>query len=91
MTTLVTSTGDELLARVNEIAPTIREHAAEAEQARCVSRPVVDAMLKAGLFAMARPSAFGGLELDPVVGYCNGGWDVELWARYAVEAPMLRP
>ena len=26
-----------------------------------------------------------------VVGYCNGGWDAELRARHAAEAPMLRP
>lgn len=25
------------------------------------------------------------------VGYCNGGWDEELRARHAAEAPMLRP
>ena len=26
-----------------------------------------------------------------VTGYCNGGWDEELRARHAAEAPMLRP
>jgi hypothetical protein len=26
-----------------------------------------------------------------VVGYCNGGWDDELRARHAAEAPMVRP
>ena len=25
-----------------------------------------------------------------VTGYCNGGWDDELRARHAAEAPMLR-
>ncbi len=25
------------------------------------------------------------------VGYCNGGWDDELRARHAAEAPLLRP
>jgi hypothetical protein len=25
------------------------------------------------------------------VGYCNGGWDAELRARHAAEAPMVRP
>ena len=29
--------------------------------------------------------------ITEVVGYCNGGWDDELRARHAVEAPMLRP
>jgi ketosteroid isomerase-like protein len=28
--------------------------------------------------------------ITEVVGYCNGGWDAELRARHAVEAPMLR-
>ena len=29
--------------------------------------------------------------ITEVLGYCNGGWDAELRARHAVEAPMLRP
>lgn len=28
--------------------------------------------------------------ITEAVGYCNGGWDDELRARHAVEAPMLR-
>jgi hypothetical protein len=28
--------------------------------------------------------------ISEVVGYCNGGWDDELRARHAAEAPMLR-
>lgn len=68
MTTLTTpiTTTDELLGRVTEIAPTIRAHSAQTERERRLSRPVVEAMRDAGLFAMARPRAFGGLELDPV-------------------------
>lgn len=26
-----------------------------------------------------------------VITYCNGGWDAELRARHAAEAPMIRP
>src|SRR2546426_10536383 len=59
-------TVDPIFARVKEIAPIIRQHAAEAEEKRRLSRPVVDAMLKAGLYSMARPKAFGGLEVDPI-------------------------
>jgi indole-3-acetate monooxygenase len=59
-------TVDPIFARVKEIAPIIREHAAEAEEKRRLSRPVVDAMLKAGLYSMALPKASGGLELDPI-------------------------
>jgi hypothetical protein len=29
--------------------------------------------------------------ITQATGYCNGGWDDELRARHAVEAPMLRP
>ncbi len=29
--------------------------------------------------------------ITEVVGYCNGGWDDELLARHAAEAPMFRP
>jgi alkylation response protein AidB-like acyl-CoA dehydrogenase len=57
---------DSLLEKVRQIGPIIRGYAAEAEQQRHLSRPVVDAMLEAGLYGMSRPKAFGGLEVDPV-------------------------
>lgn len=57
---------NSLLEKVQQIGPIIREYAAEAEQQRRLSRPVVDAMLEAGLYGMSRPQAFGGLEVDPV-------------------------
>jgi len=60
------TTVDALLEKVQAIAPTIRRYAQAAEQARRLSRPVVDAMQQAGLYRMARAKAFGGLELDPV-------------------------
>jgi hypothetical protein len=28
--------------------------------------------------------------ITTVIGYCNGGWDADLRARHAAEAPMLR-
>src|SRR5215467_10076601 len=61
-----TVTVDALLNRVKDIAPIIRAYAPEAEEQRRLSRPVVDAMLQAGLYSMARPKAFGGLEVDPL-------------------------
>jgi alkylation response protein AidB-like acyl-CoA dehydrogenase len=60
------ATVDSLLDKVNEIAPLIRDHAEEAEQARRLSRPVVEAMRKAGFYNLSRPKTLGGLELDPV-------------------------
>lgn len=50
--------------RVNEIDPVIRKHSEEAESARRLSQPVVDAMRWAGVFRMAMPAAWGGPELD---------------------------
>jgi hypothetical protein len=32
-----------------------------------------------------------GGRITDVTGYCNGGWDDDLRARHAAEAPMLRP
>jgi hypothetical protein len=29
--------------------------------------------------------------ITAVTTYCNGGWDDELRARHAAEAPMIRP
>jgi hypothetical protein len=43
------ATVDTLLDQVRAMAPTLRRHAAEAEHTRRLSRPVVDAMLQAGL------------------------------------------
>jgi alkylation response protein AidB-like acyl-CoA dehydrogenase len=57
---------DSLLERVKEIAPLLREYAAKAEEQRRLPKKVFDAMVEAGLYDMARPKAFGGLELDPL-------------------------
>ena len=81
-------TADSLLDRVKKIAPIIREHAAEAEEQRRLSRPVVDAMRQAGLYSMAHPKAFGGLEVDPLTMFrvveevarydSAAGWNLQL-------------
>jgi indole-3-acetate monooxygenase len=56
--------GPAIWTRVNEIDSVIREHTEEAERARRLSRPVVDALRWAGVFRMAMPAAWGGPELD---------------------------
>jgi indole-3-acetate monooxygenase len=81
-------TADSLLDKVKEIAPIIREYAAEAEEKRRLSRPVVDAMLQAGLYSMLSPKAFGGLEVDPLTMFrvveevahhdSAAGWNLQL-------------
>lgn len=57
---------ESVLETARAVAPIIRQHAAEAEEQRRLSRPVVDAMLDAGLYGMSSPRAFGGLETDPI-------------------------
>jgi hypothetical protein len=53
-------TVDSLLDKVKQMAPIIRGYADEAEEARRLARP------EAGLYRMAGPKAFGGLELEPL-------------------------
>src|SRR5881396_3906122 len=77
-----------LLEKVRQIAPVIREHAAGNERDRQLAKPVVDAMLAAGLFRMWIPKAFGGFEVDPVTAMCvfqevsrldsATGWNLQL-------------
>ncbi|MEW6583052.1 MAG: acyl-CoA dehydrogenase family protein [Actinomycetota bacterium] len=60
------TTSESLLDAVAEVGPLIREHAGEAEAARRLSAPVMDALRGAGLFRMLLPRSLGGLEVDPV-------------------------
>jgi alkylation response protein AidB-like acyl-CoA dehydrogenase len=58
---------DERLVEVaRQLAPLIRQHADQAERERRLARPVLDALVEAGLQRMLAPRAFGGLETDPV-------------------------
>jgi len=59
-----TATGTSLLDNVRAIAPVLRAHSAEAERERRLSKSAVEAMTGAGLYRMAVPRAFGGLETD---------------------------
>ncbi len=55
-----------LLDAARDIAPIIREHSAEAERERRLSKPVLDALRETGLLRMTTPRSLGGLETDPV-------------------------
>ena len=75
---------------VASIEPTIRQHAAEAEANRGLSKPVHQAMLDAGLFSMFVPRSLGGLEVDVVTGFeaieeisridSAAGWNLQIAA-----------
>jgi alkylation response protein AidB-like acyl-CoA dehydrogenase len=53
-----------IIARVGQIDSLVRSHAGAAEQARRLSKPVVEGLRSAGVFRMAMPQAWGGPELD---------------------------
>lgn len=59
-------TGEMLLERARELGPLIRKHAAESERERRLAKPVMDALLKAGMQSLFAPRSLGGFELDPV-------------------------
>src|SRR4051812_20168536 len=50
---------------VAQIAPTVRQYAAQAETQRRLAPEVVNALLDAGVLTVLTPRAYGGLELDP--------------------------
>jgi alkylation response protein AidB-like acyl-CoA dehydrogenase len=64
-----------ILARVKEIDPIVRQHAAEAERERRLTTAVVDALRWSGVFRMAMPAAWGG----PAGPSCHIGFGE--WAR----------
>src|SRR5688572_30565648 len=71
ITTTTASSGqgdqaEQLIARVGELGPVIREHVEEAERDRRLAKPVHDALRAAGLQSMLAPRSLGGLEVDPV-------------------------
>jgi indole-3-acetate monooxygenase len=57
---------EDVVEVARSLQPLVRAHADEAERNRRLSDPVRIAMAEAGLFRMAAPAAYGGLEVDPV-------------------------
>lgn len=60
------ATFEDMLDRVAELEPTIRDAAGEAESLRRLPDRTVEALVEAGFCRLFRPRALGGLELDPV-------------------------
>lgn len=55
-----------LIDAARHILPVIRDHNAEAERERRLSKPALDALTHAGLLRMLTPRSLGGLEVDPL-------------------------
>ncbi|KUO03323.1 hypothetical protein AQJ67_16495 [Streptomyces caeruleatus] len=53
-----------MLEAVSAVAPVIREHGAEAEERGQVPRATLRLLDRAGVFRMAVPGRFGGLDLS---------------------------
>jgi indole-3-acetate monooxygenase len=62
-------TREELLERVRQIAPIVREYADQGEWQRHLADPIVEAIREAGLYQMLVPRELGGLEADPPTFY----------------------
>jgi indole-3-acetate monooxygenase len=60
---------EELLDRVQQIAPIIREYADLGERQRHLADPIVEAVRGAGLYKMMVPRDLGGLQVDPLTFY----------------------
>jgi alkylation response protein AidB-like acyl-CoA dehydrogenase len=83
------------------LAPRIREAAKQIEDDRQLPRPLVEAMLDAGLFHIAVPTEYGGSQADPAtiartveeVAFADGsaGWCIMIASQNAVLAGFMPP
>src|SRR5215510_1688130 len=62
-------TCEDLLTRVQQLAPVLRAHADQGERERHLMDPVVEALQDAGLYHMLVPRTLGGLQVDPLTLY----------------------
>ena len=89
------------LSAVCAVAPLITQYADEAERERRLARPVVDALVDAGIFRLLVPPALGGAGASPLefcevveaVSTVDGstGWCVMISGGYGQFAGLLPP
>ncbi|HEX6522041.1 MAG TPA: flavin-dependent monooxygenase [Streptosporangiaceae bacterium] len=60
---------EQVVAAVNDLLPTLRQRAQEAEDQRCVPAESVKALAETGFFRLLQPARYGGLEADPMSFY----------------------
>lgn len=61
-----TSAGAEVLTRVRELLPILRERAQETEDRRALAPETVKSLAETGFFRLLQPVRFGGFEADPL-------------------------
>ena len=79
--TASTPDATELVARIKELQPLLREHAAQGEQDRRVAEDVIQALRAAGVLKIAMPKRYGGyetsmrtmLDVSAALGEADGG------------------
>ncbi len=89
-------TRDDMIARARDIAPGLRERAAETERLRHIHPDTIDELRRTRLMRIVQPARVGGLELDlglfvdigEVIGAAcaSTAW---VWANYAIHDWML--
>lgn len=90
-----------LVAAARAVGPIVREYADQAEADRRLPRPVVDALVAAGLTRMCVPGVYGGPEVDPMtmvdavagVAEADGaaGWCTMIATTTSSMASLLEP
>jgi alkylation response protein AidB-like acyl-CoA dehydrogenase len=61
--------GNEVIAGVRDLLPTLRERAQETEDGRVIPAESIKALAETGFFRLLQPAAFGGIEADPLTFY----------------------
>jgi 3-hydroxy-9,10-secoandrosta-1,3,5(10)-triene-9,17-dione monooxygenase len=61
--------GPGVLAGIRDLLPALRERAQEAEDGRVIPAESIKALEETGFFQLLQPTAFGGLEADPLTFY----------------------
>jgi 3-hydroxy-9,10-secoandrosta-1,3,5(10)-triene-9,17-dione monooxygenase len=101
MTTLTRSEADvdrpkapEILARIAEMRPWLREHQAEAEQQRRVPQESIERLDAAGVFSLTTPTRFGGAdfttrELQDIYRALSAGCGATAWVVWAAAGGNL--
>jgi 3-hydroxy-9,10-secoandrosta-1,3,5(10)-triene-9,17-dione monooxygenase len=88
MVTAKTINATELIARIEELRPWLREHQAEAEQQRRIPQETIERLDAAGVFSVAIPKRYGGAdfttrELLDVYRALGSGCGASAWVVWA--------